>query len=35
MKSVMSHISPNCLYDFAQHCKIMFTDGTIPSDLCL
>ena len=35
MKSVISYISHNSLDDFAQLCKIMFTDSTIACDLCL
>ena len=35
MKSVVSHISRSSLDDFAQLCKVMFTDKTIASDLCL
>ena len=35
MKSVISHIFHNSSADFAQICKIMFTDSTIAFDLCL
>ena len=35
MKSVISHISHNSLDNFAQLCKIMFTDSTIASDYVL
>ena len=35
MKSTISHISHNSLDDFAQLCKIIFTDSTIASDLCI
>ena len=35
MKSAISHISHNSLDNFAQLCKIIFTDSTIASDLCI
>ena len=35
MKSMISHISYNSLDNFAQLCKIMFTDSTIASDYVL